>query len=104
MPDVTPRRTKAKPANVSTRRPRLGRPELNAKLEAPVARTGRQRPWQEWYLAIRVKNVLESHGLTLEEARGLSDASLLRLRGIGRKILAAIRAGGPDDATLKVDT
>ena len=55
MPDVTPRRTKAKPANVSTRRPRLGRPELHAKLEAPVARTGRQRPWQEWYLAIRVK-------------------------------------------------
>ena len=83
------------------RRPRRGRQELRAKLEPSLARTGRRPPWQE-SLAGRVKNVLARHGLTLEEARRHSDASLLRRRGIGPKILAAIRA--VDDATLKGDT
>jgi hypothetical protein len=40
--------------------------------------------------------MLARHGLTMAEARGLSDADLRRHRGIGRIMIAAIRAtGGP---------
>ena len=45
---------------------------------------------------LRMTRALARHGLTIDQAGQLSDSDLRRRRGIGRKMIAVIRAaGGP---------